>query len=174
MSRAALWLKIWSKIPPAVYRPAQVSRGRETFLLPTCCIAVLPREYQVIPSLTRLKIYGAVNNKSLHHPSDTKGAGNQNPGRSKFHLLQPRPAGPETARTAGRSGRAGALATPALSPAFFDTGPAPSSKPAPSPICLEPLIGIATLPSPQSGHIAAHRGKQRGYCRCRLFLCIAC
>ena len=59
------------------------------------------------------------------NPSDTKGAGNHNPGRSKFHLLQPRPAGPETARTAGRSGRAGAFTTPALSPAFFHTGPAP-------------------------------------------------
>ena len=59
--RTALWLKMWSNIPPAFYRPAQVSKRWEAFLFPTCRIAVLLREYQVMPSLTRLKIYRAVN-----------------------------------------------------------------------------------------------------------------
>ena len=130
-------------------------------------------------------------------PSDTKGAGNHDLGRAKFCPLRPRPAGPETARTAGRSGRAGAFTTPALSPAFFHTGPAPRRRKrhisrfrptgrkfahlaAPplltEPACArlrrkpsfsrhgpqfasKPLVGAATLPSPQSGHTAAHGGQ---------------
>ena len=59
------------------------------------------------------------------NPSDTKGAGNHNTRRAEFYLSRPLSAGPKTARTAGRSGRAGAFTTPALSPAFFHTGPAP-------------------------------------------------
>ena len=35
------------------------------------------------------------------------------------------------------------------------------------------LFGTATLPSPSSGHTAAHRGKQRGNSWRCLFLCIA-
>ena len=43
---------------------------------------------------------------------------------------------PEIARTAGRSGRAGAFTTPALSPAFFHTGPAPRPRQRRSPTFL--------------------------------------
>ena len=32
----------------------------------------------------------------------------------------------------------------------------------------------SSLPSPEEWHTAAHRGKQRGYCRRPLFLCIVC
>ena len=103
----------------------------------------------------------------------------------------------------------GAFTTPALSPAFFHTGPAPrlrkrhiprfrpnrrnlahsaaptlptepasaglrrepSCLPPPASICLEnPCWGsYSTQPSKRP-----HRGSQRGYCLCCLFLCIAC
>ena len=126
---------------------------------------------------------------------------------SKKASIQP----PQTARTAGRSGRAGAFTTPALSPAFLHIGPAPCPRtrrprifvqtgenslipllglfpPNPLPLgfggsplvsrcrpqfASKTLFGTATLPSPSSGHTAAHRGKQRGNSWRCLFLCIA-
>ena len=82
------------------------------------------------------------------NPPDTKDAGNHDPGRAKFCPLRPRPAGPETARTAGRSGRAGAFTTLALSPAFlsspalrFDRGPTAAQ------ICLKMRSGVAPCPA---------------------------
>ena len=49
----------------------------------------------------------------------TKDTGNHAPDRPEFCLLQPRPGNRETARTAGRSDRAGAIKRRLFLPAFF-------------------------------------------------------
>ena len=100
----------------------------------------------------------------------TKGAGNHDPDRPEFCLLQPRPGNRETARTAGRSGRAGAFTTPALSACSFFRPPESvqgeenrqslhwrNSAPNPAHTRLE---GQGTLPLPKGGHTAAHTAKQ--------------
>lgn len=84
-------------------------------------------------------------------PRDTKVSGKHNPRRAEFYLLQPFSAEPQTARTAGRSGRAGEFTPLALSPAFFHTGPAPSSKPAAVPnLPQKPLLGQLPYPALQA------------------------
>ena len=70
-------------------------------------------------------------------PRSTKDIGNHDPGRAKFCPLRPRPAGPETARTAGRSGRAGRLRPRLFLLLFFTQALRPHRSPPPSQICLE-------------------------------------
>lgn len=111
----------------------------------------------------------------------TKGSGKHNPRRAEFYLSQPLPAGPETARTAGRSGRAGALATPALSPAFFHTGPAPRPRKRRPRISAEsgpdtprkPPWGRYPYPALQAATQRLTGASSGDTCRCCLFLCIA-
>ena len=106
-------------------------------------------------------------------PRSTKDIGNHDPGRAKFCSIRPRPAGPETARTAGRSGRSGAFTTPALSPAFFTPALRPYPSPPPAPICLEnPCWGSYPTHPFKRPHSGSQ--EQTAVILPQLFLCIAC
>mgnify|MGYP003257278641 CR=1 FL=1 len=84
-----------------------------------------------------------------------------------FLLSRPRWEKPETARTAGRSERAGAFTTPALSACFFFVLRPLVEKPPKRGLTFP--IGVGGLPPPIGGHTGPHSGPHGAVIRCPAF-----